>query len=86
MSETRYKIVLKKEVKKLIQKFPPSVQIFITKALNEKLVHNPLRLGKYLMHEYAGFKSWRVGKYRIVFHIRDNDIVICDIFHRKEGY
>ncbi len=53
----------------------------------ERLAENP-RLGKPLHGELAPFRSYRVGDYRVVYEIRDNELVVLVVLlgHRREIY
>jgi mRNA interferase RelE/StbE len=53
----------------------------------EQLAEKP-RLGKPLHGELAPFWSYRVGDYRIVYEVRDEDLVVLVVLlgHRREIY
>lgn len=53
----------------------------------ERLAGNP-RLGKPLAGELAPFWSYRVGDYRIIYEIRDQDLIVLvlTLGHRREIY
>jgi len=53
----------------------------------ERLVENP-RLGKPLQGELRPFWSYRVGDYRVVYEIRDRELVVLVVMlgHRREIY
>lgn len=46
----------------------------------------PLFYAKKLASSLLGDYRWRVGNYRIIFDIKDKDIVILKIGHRREVY
>ena len=52
----------------------------------ETYSQNPLSHAKKLVDSKIGNFRWRVGKYRVVFDIRDKDILILRIGHRREIY
>ena len=56
-------------------------------AVFDKLREEP-RIGKPLKGELRGHWSYRVGVYRILYSIEDNEVVvyILRIHHRKEAY
>ncbi|HEY6065877.1 MAG TPA: type II toxin-antitoxin system RelE/ParE family toxin, partial [Thermoanaerobaculia bacterium] len=53
----------------------------------ERFAESP-RLGKRLAGELAPFWSYRVGDYRIVYEIRDDELIILVVMlgHRREIY
>ena len=53
----------------------------------ERLAEDP-RLGKPLQGELRPFWSYRVGDYRIVYEIRDGELVVLVVMigHRREIY
>jgi len=65
-----YSIYEAGEFKKLFGKLDGSVQTQINKAL-AKLSENPFHNSKTLNHPFLGKRSFRAGKYRIIF-------VICE--------
>lgn len=62
----------------------------IKKYLDEKLATdlNPRRFGKSLHGELGGFWRYRVGDYRIICDIQDENIIVLvvDIGHRSKIY
>ena len=75
-------------VKKDIPALPKSIKATIKKAIEERLMHDPVGFGKPLRYSLKGHRRLRVGDYRIVFRIEaDSDIVvIIAIKHRKDIY
>jgi mRNA interferase RelE/StbE len=53
----------------------------------ERLAENP-RLGKRLAGELVPFWSYRVGDYRVVYEIRDDELTVLVVMlgHRREIY
>lgn len=49
---------------------------------------NPKAYGKALSYEYKGLWRYRIGDYRLICHIQDNQLLILaiDIGHRKDIY
>ncbi len=75
----------KKRFKDLTKKDGP-LKERILKSL-EKLKENPYA-GKPLSYDLAGLRSLRVGKYRIIYKVDENNKIIwlVSIGHRKEVY
>lgn len=47
---------------------------------------NPLKYARRLTHSSLGSYRFRIGDYRVIFDIEENDIVILRVGHRKEIY
>ena len=62
---------------KQLKKLDKSVSVKILKKLKEiKTLENPRDDGKALMNNLARFWRYRVGGYRIICKIKDNELVI----------
>ena len=59
----------------------------IRRAIEQKLVSNPLELGKPLRYSFKGARRLRVGDYRVIYRIEPEDlVVIVKIGHRRDVY
>lgn len=58
----------------------------IKKAIETRLLQDPLRYGKPLRYSLKSLRSLRVGDYRIIYKIETNAVIILKIGHRKEAY
>lgn len=60
----------------------------IRKAIEKKLATNPIEFGKPLQYSLKGLRRLRVGDYRVVFSIEEQNkvVLIVKIGHRKEVY
>ena len=69
-----------------IRELPAAVAERARRGL-ERLAENP-RLGKPLQGELRPFRSYRVGDYRVVYEIRDDELVVLVVMlgHRREVY
>ncbi|MEX2437706.1 MAG: type II toxin-antitoxin system RelE/ParE family toxin [Candidatus Babeliales bacterium] len=76
--------VLKKDIPSLAQ----TVKKVIERAIKEKLSTDPITFGKPLRYSLKGYRSLRVGNYRVVFTIQreQNRVIIVAIKHRKDAY
>jgi len=86
MKRTSYRILLTKEAKKTIEKLDPSIAKIIGKAI-ESLAVNPVK-GKPLAYELAGLRSSRTSDYRIIYRIKEKEllVIVIALGHRKEAY
>ncbi len=69
-----------------IPKISPPDRKRIKKAIENKLVTNPIELGKPLQYSLKGCRRLRVGDYRVVYQIERNVVLIVKIGHRREVY
>jgi len=58
----------------------------IKKAIEVKLVNDPVRFGKPLQYSLKGCRRLRIGDYRVIYVIEKNTVLIVKIGHRKEVY
>jgi len=82
----KYDIKYTKEAKKKIEKLDPSIKQIIKKAI-ESLRSNPFR-GKPLSYELAGLYSLRTSEYRIIYRIKEEQliIIVISVGYRREIY
>ena len=52
------------------------------------LIKSPAKLGKQLKGEYSGFFKYRIGDWRVVYHLDEENstVTITKIGHRREVY
>jgi mRNA interferase RelE/StbE len=81
-----YKITYVIEAQEDRLKIDASEQRVIAKAINSKLKISPYLFGKTLRTPLFPWKSLRVGNYRVIFDIEEDEVVIWGIGHRKEVY
>ena len=82
-----YKVeYLESVIKDDIPKLSKAEKRKIQKAIEERLIQNPIRFGKPLRYSLKGCRRMRVGHYRVIFKIETKLILIVKIGHRKEIY
>lgn len=69
-----------------IPKINAKMQIRIRKAIEERLVTAPHQYGEPLRKTLKGYWKLRVGDYRVIFKIVENEVWILGIIHRKDVY
>lgn len=69
-----------KEIRRLDSRWKERVA-----AAVEDLAVDPL-LGKKLKGEFEGLRSFRLGRYRIVYRFSKEYLEIADFSHRKDAY
>ena len=83
------KIIIQPNAKKQLENLDFTVQKWIAKFIdNLEGLENPRIKGKSLAGNLSGFWRYRVGDYRIICDIVDNEITIyiLDISHRSKSY
>ncbi len=85
-----YKVIATKEFLKSLKKLDKGTQKLIKKYIENNLQNtdNPKDKGKPLRYNLSGYWRYRIGDYRLICEIIENEIVIIliDIGHRKEIY
>jgi mRNA interferase RelE/StbE len=86
MKESRYIVFFTREAKRNVEKLDPSVKRIIKKAI-ESLSVKPAK-GKPLAYDLAGLHSLRTTDYRIIYRIKEKQLIIIVIAvgHRREIY
>ena len=81
-----YKIIFSKKAFNFFKKLDKQIQERIAKKI-EELKENP-HLGIPLVGNLAGLWKLRTGDYRVVYQIKNNEMVLLllDIGHRKNIY
>ena len=81
-----YRLLYLPGAEKDIQALPGSVIKRVRRGL-ERLAENP-GLGKPLHGELVSFWSYRVSDYRVVYEIRDDELIVLVVMlgHRREIY
>lgn len=81
-----HKITYDARIKEDISKLSKASRVRIKKAIEDKLQISPEIFGKPLRHSLRGFRSLRVGDYRIIFLLTEKEVLVLLIAHRKEVY
>ena len=82
-----YNLIYHADVAKVdLPKIDEKNKAMIKRAIEERLSSNPEVYGKPLQRTLKGYWKLRIGNYRVVFKILENDILIFGIIHRKSVY
>lgn len=83
-----YKVLYKASVEKDWRAIDKSSQKRIINKIERELAKNPKELGKPLKGQYKGFWSYRIGEYRVIYKISEEEILILvlRVGHRKDVY
>ncbi|MFH1459994.1 MAG: type II toxin-antitoxin system RelE/ParE family toxin [Candidatus Omnitrophota bacterium] len=82
----KYLIFYHPEIAKDISGIPKNIKNRIRKAIENRLLSDPIKYGEPLRRSLQGYRKLRVGNYRIIYKIEKNEIIILKIGHRKEVY
>jgi mRNA interferase RelE/StbE len=80
-----YKILYKKSVQRDLKKLGKPVVERILDQLEAELSKNPESF-PILKGEFAGLRKFRVGDYRVIYALMDEDVVVLRIGHRGKIY
>lgn len=71
-----------------ISELDGSAKRIIKKAIEEKLMVDPLKFGKPLRRNLSGLFKLRVGDHRIIYQVKENEVVVVvvKVGHRREVY
>ncbi len=82
-----YKIVPTPKFAKIFKKLDPFVRKQIKSYLN-RVTDNPRAKGKALVANRTGQWRYRIGAYRVIVNIQDNELIILalEVGHRRDIY
>lgn len=85
-----YKLVLSNKAKKQLKKLDRPIALLIAKNLKKNLDNsiNPKFQCKTLVGDKKGLWRYRVGNYRVICDIRDNELIVLalEVGHRRQVY
>ena len=85
-----YRLVVSENVRKKIKKMDKHLGLMLAKDMKSKLdsLEDPRRFGKALKGDHKGLWRYRIGAYRVICDIRDDELIVLaiDIGHRKNIY
>lgn len=86
----KYTLVTTEDFEKQFKKLDRSVQVIIVRWIKKHLedCEDPRVYGKVLSANLKGYWRYRIGDYRLLVEIRDEELVIVavSIAHRSEVY
>lgn len=81
-----YRLCYHPKVKEDVSGFPKNIKAQLKKAIEGRLLSDPLHYGDPLKKSLAGYRKLRVRDYRIIYRLDKDKIVILKIGHRREVY
>ena len=89
MNQPPYTVVLSAAAKRAIERgLPEGVAVAVVDFLFGPLAADPHRVGKPLRFDLDGYWSARRGQYRVIYSIRDDQVLVrvVRISHRADVY
>jgi mRNA interferase RelE/StbE len=80
-----YRILYKKSVQRDLKRLAKAEALRILDRLEEDLSKNPESY-PLLKGEFAGLRKYRLGDYRVIFTLLDQDVTILRVGHRRDVY
>jgi mRNA interferase RelE/StbE len=80
-----YRIVYKKSVQRDLKKLGKAQASHILDQIDKELTDHPDSFPT-LKGPFAGLRKYRIGDYRVIYVILDDDVVVLRIGHRREVY
>ena len=83
-----WSVIYKKSVQKDLKGISEDIRYIIRRAIEDKLMVDPLRFGLPLRRNLKGLMKLRVGDYRIIYSIERQTVTVhvIKIGHRREVY
>ena len=85
-----YKLITTADFEKQFKRLDKSVQIVVSKWIKKHLtnVENPRAYGKPLTANLKGYWRYRIGNYRLITEINDDElsVIAIEISHRRTVY
>ena len=78
-------ITFKKSVAKDLRKLSKEIRKRIFSKIEEDLSDHPLDYPE-LKVRFAGLRKYRVGDYRVIYAVLDDQVLVTRIAHRKQAY
>ena len=81
-----YRPVYHHEISHDLAQIPANIKGRIQKAIETRLLIDPIGYGLPLRKSLHGHRKLRVGDYRIIYRIHGQEVIILKIGHRKDVY
>jgi mRNA interferase RelE/StbE len=87
-SAIKWNVVYTASAKKEIDTLDGSAKKIIKKAIEDKLMTEPLKFGLPLRRSLKNFFKLRVGDFRIIYEIENEEVtvLVIKVGHRREVY
>lgn len=69
-----------------LPRMPQNIREAIKRAIEERLIKDPIASGKPLRQSLKGHRKLRIGDYRVIYRIQGKLIIVLKIGHRNDVY
>jgi len=82
-----YKLLYHPDVfKEDIRRIPANIKRRIRKAIETRLLKDPILFGQPLRQSLKGHRKLRVGDWRVIYRVEHSNVIISMIGNRKDVY
>lgn len=81
-----YRPIYHYEISDDLADIPANIKERIRKAIETRLLIDPINYGLPLRKSLRGHRKLRVGDYRIIYRIHGKEVIILKIGHRRDVY
>jgi len=81
-----YSLLYHPKIEDDIKKIDNKIKEIIKRAIEQRLIIDPVKYGSPLRRGLKGYRKMRVGDYRVIYCIIDDEIRIVVIGHRRDVY
>ena len=82
----KFSIIYHSDIPQDIASLPKNIKLRIKKAIEMRLLVDPVKYGEPLRRTLKGYRKMRVGDYRVIYSVKLHKIIVLKIGHRKEVY
>jgi len=81
-----YRPVYHHEIPNDVTDMPANIKERIRRAIETRLLIDPVNYGLPLRQSLQGYRKLRVGNYRVIYRIENKNVIILKIGHHKDVY
>lgn len=88
MERPKYLIEYEEGIRDKLKSILKTMRERIKRAIEERLMTNPIDYGKPLTREWKDYRRIRVGDYRVIYKVFEDKVIvlIVEVDHRKDVY
>ncbi|MBF0489593.1 MAG: type II toxin-antitoxin system RelE/ParE family toxin [Candidatus Omnitrophica bacterium] len=86
MEVVTYQLLYHHDIADDLAHIPANIRKRLQKAIESRLILDPISYGLPLRKSLQGHRKLRVGDYRIIYRIETDQIIILKIGHRRDVY
>ncbi len=72
------------DLRKQTSRLPPNLKFLVRRAMDD--IREKPEIGKSLEEDLAGYRSYRIGKYRLIYRITEDRLVLEAVGPRSDIY